>query len=65
MRLQSRRAGFRYRFRPPEPGRYQAGYLALPAARYHPPGVEQERAGLDELGRISSEKKEKEALWLT
>ena len=65
MRLQSWRAGFRYRFRPPEPGRYHAGYLALPVARYHPPGVEQERAGLDELGRISSEKKEKEALWLT
>ena len=38
---------------------------ALPAARYHPLGVEQERAGLDELGRIPSRQKEKEALWLT
>ena len=37
----------------------------LPAARYHPLGVEQERAGLDELGRIPSKQKEKEALWLT
>ena len=38
---------------------------ALPAARYHPLGVEQEQAGLDELGRIPSKQKEKEALWLT
>ena len=37
----------------------------LLAARYHPLGVEQERAGLDELGRIPSKQKEKEALWLT
>jgi hypothetical protein len=36
-----------------------------PAARYHPLGVEQDRAGLDELGRIPSKQKEKEALWLT
>jgi hypothetical protein len=27
--------------------------LALSAARYHPLGVEQERAGVDELSRIS------------
>ena len=50
----------------PGSGRYQAGYPgAPPAARYHPLGVEQERAGLDELSRIPSEQKEKEALWLT
>src|SRR5215467_7252775 len=49
----------------PGPGRYQASYLALPAARYHPPGVEQDRAGLDGLGRIPSEQKEKETSWLS
>jgi hypothetical protein len=46
----------------PLPGRLPG---ALPAARYHPLGVEQDRAGLDELGRIPSKQKEKEALWLT
>jgi hypothetical protein len=44
---------------------YQAGYRALPAARYHPLGVEQDRARVDELSRIPSDQKEKEALWLT
>jgi len=48
-----------------DPRRYQASYLALRAARYHPPGVEQEGAGLDELGRIPPEQKEKKTLWLT
>jgi len=33
--------------------------------RYHPPGVEQERARLDELGRIPPEQEEKETLWLS
>ena len=46
---------------PPLPGRLSGAS----SARYHPPGVEQERAGLDELGRIPSEQKEKETLWLT
>ena len=49
----------------PGSGHYQAGYRARPAARYHPLGVEQEPGGLDELGRIPSERKEKETLWLT
>jgi hypothetical protein len=44
---------------------YQAGYRALPVARYHPLGVEQDRAGLDELSRSPSDQKEKQALWLT
>lgn len=43
----------------------KAGYRALPAPRYHPLGVEQDRTGLDELGRIPSEQKEKQTLWLT
>jgi hypothetical protein len=37
----------------------------LTAVRYHPLGVEQDRTGLDELGRIPSEQKEKQTLWLT
>jgi hypothetical protein len=48
----------------PDP-HYQAGAGALPVGWYHPLGVEQDRAGLDELGRIPSELKEKETSWLT
>jgi len=51
--------------RGPDPGHYQAGYRALPAARYHPLGGSRNRAGLDGLSRIPSHQKEKETLWLT
>lgn len=50
----------------PGSGRYQAGYPErFPLRGITRWGWSRNGAGLDELGRIPSEQKEKEALWLT